>query len=324
MAQIINIPDAAPSPTPVPNTQAPQDNGVAAVTNPTPGFAQQLAGAAAAAGKGAPGRYNNVTLPAFDPNAGPSPGAGAAATQDDPNASPLHKALSGLWDQTKQGFTYNTNLASGPSPVARITNFVAGNDATTKALNDQQSTAEFYQNPQVAKYMNTHREFMDAAVANPAGFAAALAPVVAMAGQALPTTANGKTMDDPTGVHTTAQNAGVHPDVAHPIVEPHQYSEDEFVGALRGKLTWGQMTKLWQQQHYLNPQQQVSGDYFSLLNNKANADEQAYQEAAQGGKAKGVLDALDQKRQKSAGDLASSMRAFSLGQGAYYGNQQDQ
>lgn len=328
MASIISIPQPVASP-PVPNSTAPGDNGVNAAVNPPASFAGMLAGMGQAA-TAAKARFNGQTLPAYDPNgAPPAPPAPAP----DPNASPLHQMLSNLGQMVAYpgaalGMPMGREqlaptdplgrLATPSTPAAKLANFIGGNDATTAAQREHDTNAEFYSDPDVQKYLVAHPEFVNAAVSNPSSFAATLAPVVAMAKNAPQATFNGKVHSDPAGIAAKAAQAGVPPETAAAFHESHQYSEDEFVKALSGKVSYDQAAKLWQMQHYLSPQQQVSGDYLSLLHNKATQDEQAYQEALSGGKAQAVLTALDKKRQASQAETESALRAMSLGQNVYY------
>lgn len=319
MAQIISVPQPLPA-TPVPNSQAAQDNGVRAAVNPNLGFAQALAGQAAAnAATPAP---DTSGLPAYDPRAST---VATSPIQADPSASPLHKMLASIMAGAGPAAGLPTpgseTLTTPTSPEAKAGNFILGDDATTKAMADHDKVAQFYSSPDAQNYLAKHNEVLNAAHADPSGMAAALARVIALGKAAPVVTANGKPMDNPAGVNKTAAETGLHQDIVHPFAEPHQYSEDEFVNALSGRLTWKHAAQLFGMQHYLTPQQQVPGDYLSLLHNQAGADETAYQTAAQGGAAAGALAKLDTARKMSAQKMEDSLRAMALQNQAYYQGQ---
>jgi hypothetical protein len=97
------------------------------------------------------------------------------------------------------------------------------------------------------------------------GFASApVAPAMASGGTAVTPTApvrnvpnpapNGKRDDNPSVTAALADQHGVTPEQIHAGTQTHQYSEDEYVNALRG-IPLGAYEKIYQMQHYLTPQQ---------------------------------------------------------------------
>lgn len=308
---------------PTPNSIASPDNGVDSVINPNLGFAQQLAGAAAAAPAAAVGTFNGKTLPAYDPNAGAvaSPGTRAAAVAQDPTASPLHKFVAGLFGGA--GTQSDIDALAAKTPVySRLANFVAGDDATKAAMDQRDQTAATYQRQDVQNWLAANPAHIKEAQAQPGPFGKALAGMLDVMnqnkGNPPAVTADGsKVIQDPAKNQQIADGAGVHPDVAHPFTENHQYTEDEFVGALRGKLNWGQASKLWQMQHYVPPAQQAAGQYLGLLAAQSDQAEQAYNAGVKNNLAKADLQKLDKARSDAAIAHSKGIRAMAAGQNLY-------
>ena len=89
---------------------------------------------------------------------------------------------------------------------------------------------------------------------------------------------NGQPHGDPDKIAATAAATGADPSHAAAMLEPHQYTHDEFVAATRN-MPWGVAEKLWGMQHYLNPVQQLLPQHVQSLQNDITQASKEYEEA---------------------------------------------
>lgn len=325
MAVAIPFPKQQPG-TPTPNSLASPDNGVDSVVNPNLGFAQQLQGAAAAAAQPMPARPITVAPAPFDPNAPTAPGmpgTNAAAGAVAPGASGFHRFIDSAMGKYTVGRNVDavtTQLGQPTSPFARLANFVGGDDATKAAMDQHDQIAQFYGKPEVQGHLRANPGDIALATAQPGPYAKALQAVMdlhaANAGTPPATTSQGVPLSDPAKTAQHAAEAGVHTDVASHFTDPHQYSEDEFVNNLRGKLNWGQAAKLWQMQHYVPPAQQAAGQYLGLLAAQSDQAQHALANAP-ANLAKGELDKLKKAASDAAVAHEQGIRAMGVGANLY-------
>ena len=118
-----------------------------------------------------------------------------------------------------------------------------------------------------------------------------------------------KPVDDPTGVAIKAAATGATPGQAHAMHEPHQYSADEFADAVRG-MPLGVLSKLWNFQHYLTPEQQLVPHLLGLAAQPADAAKKAYEDAVAKGQPQSVLDTLEAQHKAATNDYLSKATAI--------------
>jgi len=83
---------------------------------------------------------------------------------------------------------------------------------------------------------------------------------------------------DPGMVDAAAKGTGATFEQANAMMNAHHYTQDEFVNAIRG-MPIAVVEKLWNMQHYLNPQQMASKRYIGGVDQSVENAAQAYQAA---------------------------------------------
>lgn len=338
MAQT-QIPSLLPN-APTPNSLASPDNGLDSVINPSIGFAQQLQGAAAAANAPAPAAATSgfaKMLAGFAPPARPvtvapspydaaqplaagMPGSIPARDAADPNSSGLRRAISGVIGHTDV-YAQAQQLKQGTDPIARFANFVGGDDATKAAMDQSDEQAKFFARPDVQGHLRSNPADIALAKAQPGPYAKALQAAMdlhAAHGGVPVATTSGVPVDNGAKVQQHADAAGVHFDVAHPFTENHQYDEQGFVDALRGKLNWGQAAKLWQMQHYVPPAAQAAGQYLGLKAAQVEAANNAVIEGRKNNLATAELNKLKETAAQRAREHEDVLRAVAVPAGGLY------
>lgn len=266
------------------------------------------------------GRPASVSTPLTDatgaalPNF--QPGMVAPQPQSDPNASPLHQMLSSLVTPADPNVQRVADLTTAPSAMDYFRNFVTGSDAGKAALDERARTSQIFAHPDVKNYLLNNPEAVASATADGTGMAGKFQTALqaAMAAQKDSHTyahVNGtnfdKTPQAPDHVNAQAAILGEHPKNVLPFMEPHQFSDDEFVQATQG-LNWKQAARIFGMQHYQTPQQQLIpqlvGHAHDLVQQAQAAYENAVAKKLPPADQKAASDALKQAQQERDGIIS--------------------
>jgi hypothetical protein len=129
---------------------------------------------------------------------------------------------------------------------------------------------------------------------------------------------------DPGMVDAAAKGTGATFEQANAMMNAHHYTQDEFVNAIRG-MPIALVEKLWNMQHYLNPQQQVEGAYNKQLQAGVDTAAQELQNARQtAGTPEGKLKDFEAALAKQQAEQTRHRQVVTEGQGAYFPQQQYQ
>lgn len=96
------------------------------------------------------------------------------------------------------------------------------------------------------------------------------------------------TPPDPVKVDTLAKTTGATNNQAYAMLHPENFTEDQFAQEMVGTPI-GVAEKLWNMQHYLNPDQQAGQAYLGQLNQDITNAQKDYNAGVESGKPKGQL-----------------------------------
>lgn len=121
--------------------------------------------------------------------------------------------------------------------------------------------------------------------------------------------------DNPVGTAVTAAVANSSALHAHAMSQPHQYSQDEFVDALRG-VPLATIEKLYGMQHYQTPQAQIAPRFLQTQANRTAQLEQEYGVLNQPNADQAKLSAKGRELQAQKDYYARAVAQIALGPGA--------
>jgi hypothetical protein len=128
-----------------------------------------------------------------------------------------------------------------------------------------------------------------------------------------------KNADNPEMINSVAAGMGADPRHVHGMLEPHQFSQQEFESAM-ADMPMVVADHLWNMQHYLNPQQQAAVSYLGSLNQRTSAAQKALQDAQSAGHSSGITAAQKALAQAQA-DSDAAMKFYGMGQSGLYAPQ---
>lgn len=225
-----------------------------------------------------------------------------------------------------------SNLATGPSGAERMGSFLFGTPEYQAGTQLKVNAAQTFQKPEVQQLLATNPDHLAAAVQDPvtaAGhFENFLSAMNNMKGRAAPNqithvgpngTSIVKNVDNPEMINSVAAGMGVDPRHAHGMLEPHQFSQQEFESAM-ADMPIVVAEHLWNMQHYLNPQQQAAVSYLGSLNQRTSAAQKALQDAQSAGHSAGITTAQKALAQAQA-DSDAATKFYGMGQIGLYAPQ---
>ena len=226
--------------------------------------------------------------------------------------------------------TMLAQLPQSAGALGKIHNFMFPDPAFAQ----KEALANFYQHPDVQAHLLSDPQALQAAVAHPDQFAPSLADYLTTkskggndfskiyhpdgTGQMV-----AKTPDNAHQIEVIANATGFDKRHIHGMLEPHQFSQQEFESSM-ADMPWAVAQHLWGMQHYLSPQQTAVPSYLGMLQQKSEAAKAAYTAAVQSGngadatKAKSLADMLDN-------EFMQTQKAWGLGAStpyAMFGQQQ--
>lgn len=146
-----------------------------------------------------------------------------------------------------------------------------------------------------------------------AAFAAAPGALQATAtGQVAHPNGTAKADANPTGTAVIAALTGARDTHAHAMSQPHAYTQDEFVDALRG-VPLSTIEKLFAMQHYQNPQMQIAPRFLQTQENTTQKLQKEYDDLNKAGTPQATLKAAFDKLQLQKDYHARVVAALALG-----------
>jgi hypothetical protein len=134
----------------------------------------------------------------------------------------------------------------------------------------------------------------------------------AVAGQVAHPNGTTKADGNPTGTAVIAALTGARDTHAHAMSQPHQYTQDEFVDALRG-VPLSTIEKLWSMQHYQNPQAQIAPRFLQTQQNITDKLQKEYDDLNHAGTPQATLKAAFDRLNQQKIYHAQAVSALALG-----------
>lgn len=212
-------------------------------------------------------------------NAPPTPGMGQVAAgdfagaRDNPESSPATAALGQVLDYSSR-VRRTQNLAGDvASPLNRFTNLFFGNQASTQAIADRDTTANAFNDQLMQQYLVSNPDQLAIAEKDPRGYAAVSTDpsfrqkMTQAVGAHTEAAANDRvTQEEHPGVVKTATDKNVSATQAHAATATHKYTEDEFVKLFTG-MPMKHFLSLFGQQmaHVQTPQEKAATEVMDRL-----------------------------------------------------------
>jgi hypothetical protein len=300
--------------------------GVNTAMRNAPGFLEQMSGGPVTlddgptmqpSGNGFGARLGSATALM---NGGQAPAPTQAQPQAQPGAQPQAQPGASAQGDTRPAWLQQ--ITTPPTSGEKITGMLFGGQQDLRA---REATANFYSDPNIQRLLTANPDMAAHVQRDPQGAVPMMAQWLNAtnaqgAGQITHAMPNGtviqKIPDDSNKISVVSAGMGVDPKHAHLMMEPHQYSDDEWINAA-ASMPIGTAQKLWGMQHYLKPQETAAPAYMGLIQKQIADGNAALQAATKGGdrgaiaKAQADIDKANQKQEEF-------LRAWGLGQATPY------